>query len=72
MDKTFRLREDDEFIKLGQLLKAADLVSMGSEAKDVIAAGLVTVNGEEELRRGRKITDGDTVVYRGSTVRVTR
>ncbi|WP_264294116.1 RNA-binding S4 domain-containing protein, partial [Thomasclavelia ramosa] len=45
----------DEFIKLGQALKAAGLVESGVEAKEVIQDGMVTVNGEVDTRRGRKL-----------------
>ena len=55
--KEIKLRED--YIKLGQALKAAGLVSSGIEAKIVITEGEVLVNGEQELRRGRKLYDGD-------------
>lgn len=48
------LREGDEFIKLGQLLKKANMMSSGVDAKMVILDGLVSVNGEVELRRGKK------------------
>ena len=63
----------DEFIKLGQALKLAGAVSSGIEAKVLIADGEVTVNGETETRRGRKLRDGDQVFVRGSsfTVRAT-
>ena len=57
--KEIKLRED--FIKLGQALKAADLVQDGVEAKFVIQDGLVEVNGEVDTRRGRKLYDGDEV-----------
>ena len=53
----------DEYIKLGQALKAAGVVETGSDAKEVIAKGAVTVNGEVDLRRGRKLYGGDIVVY---------
>lgn len=46
---------------LGQALKAADLVGSGGEAKVVIQAGEVRVNGEVETRRGRKLEKGDVV-----------
>jgi ribosome-associated protein len=65
-----KLREQDEFIKLGQAMKAAALVSSGVEAKDVIQAGLVTVNGEVDTRRGKKLYDGDVFVYEGNTVKI--
>ena len=60
----------DEFIKLGQALKAAGLVESGVEAKDVILDGLVTVNGEVDTRRGRKLYDGDVVVFDGEEIKV--
>jgi len=53
----------DEYIKLGQALKAADLVSDGAEAKTVIQSGQVKVNGEADARRGRKLRAGDVVFY---------
>ena len=49
--ETIKLRETDEFIKLGQALKAAGLVESGVEAKEVIQDGMVTVNGEVDTRR---------------------
>jgi len=49
----FKLRENEEFIKLGQLLKAANLVSSGIEAKIVIQNGEAKVNGEVDERRGK-------------------
>ena len=60
----------DEFIKLGQALKLADLVSDGVEAKYVISDGLVKVNGEVDTRRGRKVYTGDTISYNGQDVKV--
>ena len=60
----------DEFIKLGQLLKLAGLVSSGVEAKIVIAEGEVSYNGEIETRRGKKIYPGDTVDFDGETIKV--
>lgn len=50
-----------EVIRLGQLLKLAGVVSGGGEAKELLAAGEVTVNGEPETRRGRQLRDGDVV-----------
>ncbi len=60
----------DEFIKLGQALKAAGLVENGVEAKEVIQDGLVKVNGEVDLRRGRKLYDGDLVTFNGEEIKV--
>ena len=53
----------DEFIKLGQALKAANLVEDGVEAKYVIQDGEVLVNGETDTRRGRKLYDGDVISF---------
>ena len=61
-----KLRPQDEFIKLGQALKAAGLVESGVEAKDVIQNGLVLVNGEIDTRRGRKLYPGDTASFDGN------
>lgn len=58
----------DEFIKLGQALKAAGLVESGVDAKEVIVQGLVVVNGEIETRRGRKLYDGDEVEFDGDKI----
>ena len=66
------IRIRDEFIKLGQLLKLADLVQDGVEAKYVITDGLVKVNGEMEDRRGRKVYEGDVVSYDGKEIKVVR
>lgn len=66
--KTVYIR--DEFIKLGQAMKLADLVSSGLEAKEEIQAGHVKVNGETELRRGRKLKDSDQFSYGNYLVEV--
>lgn len=60
----------DEFIKLGQALKAAGLVQDGVEAKFVIQDGLVQVNGETDTRRGRKLYDGDVISYNGDEIKI--
>lgn len=60
----------DEFIKLGQALKAAGLVESGVEAKEVIQDGLVKVNGEIDTRRGRKLYDGDVVTFDGEEIKI--
>lgn len=65
-----KLRADDEFIKLGQALKAVNMVSSGVEAKIVIQDGQVLVNGEIDTRRGKKLYDGDTFTFQGETVKV--
>ena len=55
----------DEFIKLGQALKLAGLCDTGVDAKFAVTDGKVKVNGEVDLRRGRKLYPGDTVEYNG-------
>ena len=60
----------DSMIRLGQLLKLANLVEDGVEATELIKNGLVKVNGEIDDRRGRQLHDGDTVTVNGQTVRV--
>lgn len=60
----------DTTIRLGQFLKLAGLIDTGADAKAVIADGLVTVNDEVELRRGRQLRAGDIVVVDGQGARV--
>ena len=63
-----KLKED--FIKLGQALKAANLVDSGVMAKIVIQDGLVKVNGETEYQRGKKLYDGDVVSFENETIKI--
>ncbi len=63
--KTLTIR--DEFIKLGQALKLAGIAASGVEAKIMIEEGEVTVNGEAETRRGRKLRSSDTFSVRGES-----
>lgn len=60
----------DEYIKLGQALKAAGLADSGVDAKISIQDGLVRVNGEVETRRGKKLVAGDTVDFNGNIVKI--
>lgn len=60
----------EEFIKLGQALKAAGLVGSGIEAKIVIQEGKVSVNGEVEYQRGKKLHGGDIVLYNGEEIKI--
>ncbi|MFZ2241776.1 RNA-binding S4 domain-containing protein [Gordonia amarae] len=62
----------DDSIRLGQFLKLANLVESGADAKGVLADGLVSVNGEPEVRRGRQLAVGDVVAIDGESARVTR
>ena len=66
----FQLRAGEDFIRLGQVLKAAGMAETGAEAKEVIRDGLVMVNGETETRRGRKLHSGDVVLYDGKELRI--
>ena len=59
-----------EYIKLQDLLKLADAVSTGGEAKIRVQEGEVLVNGETCTQRGRKIRPGDKVDYHGMTMGV--
>ena len=54
----------DDYIKLGQAIKAAGFVENGVEAKIVIQEGLVKVNGKVETQRGKKLTGGEKVEYK--------
>jgi len=59
-----------DFIRLGQLLKLADAVDAGSDVKQLLATGEVTVNGETETRRGRQLVRGDEVSTRAEDITV--
>ena len=62
----------DDFIKLGQALKLAGLVDSGVDAKFVIQDGLVKVNGQVELQRGKKLYDGDIVSFDGTDIKIVK
>lgn len=62
----------DEYIKLGQALKAAGLAESGVDAKFAIQDGLVKVNGEIEYQRGKKLVDGDVIEFDGEIVKITK
>ena len=66
--RDIRVRGDE--IRLGQLLKLAGVAESGGDAKALLAAGEVSVNGEPETRRGRQLADGDVVSALGDDVRV--
>lgn len=63
------LKED--YIKLGQALKAAGLVDSGVDAKFVIKDGNVKVNGNIEVQRGKKLYNGDIVEFKGNQIKIT-
>ena len=64
------IREGEDFIRLGQALKKAGVVGSGSDAKALILNGEVSVNGEIEERRGRKLYPGDIVSFEEETFQV--
>ena len=70
--QTIKIRQEDEFIKLGQAIKAAGLVESGVEAKIVIQDGEVYVNGEVETQRGKKLTGGEIISYKGEEIKIVR
>lgn len=67
-----RIRQGEEFIRLGQALKKAGLVDSGVDAKLVILDGLVNVNGETELQRGKKLYGGEIISFQGEQVKIVR
>jgi ribosome-associated protein len=68
MERDVEIRGD--MIRLGQLLKLADVVDAGGEIKELLAAEAVLVNGERETRRGRQLHPGDVVWVGGEELRV--
>ena len=61
----------EEYIKLGQALKATGLVESGVDAKFAVQDGLVKVNGQVETQRGKKLVEGDIVEYDGNSIKIT-
>ena len=61
----------DDYIKLGQALKAAGLVESGVEAKYAVLDGLVRVNGRTQLQRGKKLYEGEIVEFQGNQIKIT-
>ena len=66
----YEIKLREEYIKLGQALKAVGLVESGVEAKDVIVNGEVKVNGAVEVQRGKKLYDGDIVNFGGEQIKI--
>ena len=67
---TVSIRENEDYIKLGQALKKAGLVDSGVNAKMVIQDGLVELNGQVELQRGKKLYGGEVITYNGESVKI--
>ena len=66
------LKLRDEFIKLGQALKACGRAESGVDAKIASQNGLVKVNGEVEIQRGKKLYDGDLVDIQGEIIKIVK
>ena len=66
--QSFKIKDDH--IKLGQVLKAVGMVESGVDAKYAILDGLVKVNGNVELQRGKKLYPVDMVEYQGETLKI--
>ena len=64
------IKLNKEFITLGQLLKVTDFISSGGEAKFMVNELNISVNGERENRRGRKLFSGDVVISEGKKFEV--
>ena len=68
----FRIRDENEFINLSQLLKALNLVESGAMAKEIIDEGLVKVDGEVEFRYRRKLYNGMIVEFNDNKIKVVK
>ncbi|MGN0342275.1 MAG: RNA-binding S4 domain-containing protein [Roseburia sp.] len=68
----YEIKLRDEYIKLGQALKAAGVVDSGVTAKMIIQDGEVKVNDQVELQRGKKLYDGDIVTALGETIKIVK
>jgi ribosome-associated protein len=71
-EKMQTIKVRDEYIKLGQAIKAAGLVESGVEAKLVIQDGLVKVDGKVETQRGKKLVGGERISYNGEEILIER
>lgn len=63
--KLEKVKISTEYIKLEQMMKLAGVVGSGSDAKHIISEGSVTVNGNVELQRGKKLRSGDIIEFEG-------
>ena len=69
---TVNIREEDEFIRLGQALKKAGVVGSGVDAKAGIQDGMVELNGQVETQRGKKLYGGEIVSFNGETIEIVK
>jgi ribosome-associated protein len=68
MTRDVEIRGDT--IRLGQALKLSGVAGSGGEARALVEAGAVRVNGAVELRRGRQLHPGDVVAVEGESLRI--
>jgi len=68
--KTVEISISTEYITLGQLLKIANLIGSGGEAKNYLNIHKITVDGESENRRGRKLRDQSLIEVEGNAYRI--
>ena len=66
----YEIKLRDEYIKLGQALKAAGIAENGVDAKYMIQDGEVLLNGEKEFQRGKKLHEGDEVLCRDTLIKI--
>ena len=67
VQKSIKLRKDEDFITLGVLLKLAAIIDTGGQAKWFLNENAVLVNDEEENRRGRKLYHGDVIIVKNQS-----
>ncbi len=67
VQKSIKLRKDEDFITLGVLLKLAGIIDTGGQAKWFLNENAVLVNGEKENRRGRKLYHGDEILVKNQS-----
>ena len=67
VQKSIKLRKDEDFITLGVLLKLVGIIDTGGQAKWFLNENVVLVNGEEENRRGRKLYHGDDILVKNQS-----
>lgn len=65
-----KIKIRDEFIKLGQALKLCGAAESGIDAKMMVLDGMVTINGEVELQRGKKLYPGDSFEVDGQVYEI--
>lgn len=70
--QTVEIKLREEFIKLGQALKAAGVAENGVDAKYIVQNGEAKVNGTVDTQRGKKLYDGDEVLCRDVFIKIVK